>query len=109
MALFLKLNRNYFSKMHGYPIFSLDTNGTYKDLLSMDSFKPHKNNTVFVSITDRKTRVSRDAQDVCGITIVGTALKLPNIDICISLYHSIVFKVLCNCFIKNPNRFTVST
>ena len=35
-----------------------------------------KNITVFVSITDRKTRVSRDAQNVCAITIVGTILKL---------------------------------
>ena len=31
-------------------IFFLDTNGTYKDLLSTDSFKPHKNITVFESI-----------------------------------------------------------
>ena len=56
-------------------IFFLDTNGTYKDLLSMDSFKPHKNITVFESITHRKTRVSRDAQNICTITIVGTALN----------------------------------
>ena len=35
-----------------------DTSGTYKDLLSTDTFKPHKNITVFESITDRKTRVS---------------------------------------------------
>ena len=41
----------------------------------MDSFKPGKNITVFVSISDRKTRVSQDAQNVCAITIVGTALK----------------------------------
>ena len=39
------------------------------------SFKPRKNITVFVNITDRKTRVSGDAQNVCAITIVGTALK----------------------------------
>ena len=56
-------------------IFFLDTSGTYKDLLCTDSFKPCKNITVFESITDRKTRVSRDAQNVCAITIVGTALK----------------------------------
>jgi len=56
-------------------IFFLDANGTYKDLLSTDSFKPHKNITVFESITDRKTQVSRDAQNVCAIIIVGTALK----------------------------------
>ena len=70
MAFFLKLKRNYLSKMRGYPYFVLDTNGTYKDLLSMDSFKPHKNITVFESITDRKTRVN-----VCAVTIVGTALN----------------------------------
>ena len=77
MAFFLKLNRNYLSKMHGYPIFSfwIPCNGTYKDLLSTDSFKPRKNITVFESITDRKTRVPRDVQNVCAITIVGTALK----------------------------------
>ena len=55
-------------------IFFLDTIGTYKDLLSTDSFKPRKNITVFVSITDRKTRVSRDAQNTCAMEIVGTAL-----------------------------------
>jgi len=37
-------------------IFFLDTNGTYKDILPTDSFKPHKNITVFESITDRKTK-----------------------------------------------------
>ena len=31
----------------------------------MGSFKSCKNITVFESITDRKTRVSRDAQNVC--------------------------------------------
>ena len=41
----------------------------------MDSFKPRKYITVFESITDRKTRVSRDAQHVCAITIIGTALN----------------------------------
>ena len=73
MVFFRKLKPNYLSKMHSYP--TLDTNDTYKDLLSTDSFKPRKNITVFESITDRKTRVSRNAQDVCAITIVGTALK----------------------------------
>ena len=60
-------------------IFFLDTNGTYKDLLCTDTFKPRKNIAVFVSITDRKvaSRVSRDAQNVCAVTIVGTALKWP--------------------------------
>ena len=74
MAFFLKLKPNYLSKMLPH-IFFLDTNGTYKDLLSTDSFKPRKNITVFESITDRKTRVSRDAQNVCAIAIVGAALK----------------------------------
>ena len=32
------------------PYFLFGYNGTYKDLLSMDSFKPRKNNTVFESI-----------------------------------------------------------
>ena len=31
--------------------------------------------TVFESITNEKTRVSRDAQSVCAITIVGTVLN----------------------------------
>ena len=76
MAFFFKLKRNYLSKMHGYPIFSfLHTNGTYKDLLSTYSFKPRKNVTVFESITDRKTRVSRDAQNVCN----GKALEPMNV------------------------------
>ena len=44
MAFFLKLNRNYLSKMR-----------SYKDLRSTDSFKPQKNITVFERITDRKT------------------------------------------------------
>ena len=67
MVFFLKLKHNYLSKTHGNlpHIFFLDTNGTYKDLLSTDSFKPRKNITVFESITDRKTRVSQDAQNVC--------------------------------------------
>ena len=57
------------------PYFTNSTNSTYTDLLSTDSFKPRKNITVFESITDRKTRVSRDAQNVCAIAIVGTARK----------------------------------
>ena len=56
-------------------IFFLDTNSTYKDLLSTDSFNPSKNTTVFESITNRKTRVCGDAQNVRAITIEGTALK----------------------------------
>ena len=47
----------------------------YTDLLSTDSFKPRKNISVFESITDTKNRVSGDAQNVCAITIVGTALN----------------------------------
>ena len=84
MAFFLKLKRNYLSKRRGLPhIFSLDTN----------SFKAHKNITVFESI--RKTRVSRDAQNVCAITIVGTVLNkvftiFPEVlSIMISLFHSL--------------------
>ena len=76
MAFFLKLMHNYLSKTHGYPIFFWgDANGTYKDLLSTDSFNPRRIITVFESITDRKTRASPDAQNVCTITIVGTALS----------------------------------
>ena len=76
MAFFLKLEASLFLKNACLPhIFLLDTIGTYKDLLSKESFKPRKNITVFESIADRKTRVSRDAQNVCAITIVGTALK----------------------------------
>ena len=68
MAFFLKLKQ----KCMVLHIFFLDTNGTYTDLLSKDSFKPRKNIIVFESITDRKTRVSRDAHNVCAVTIVGT-------------------------------------
>ena len=63
MAFFFKWKRNYLSKMHGYPIFSFWIPMVLKKI------------TVFESITDRKTQVSRDAQNVCAITIVGTALK----------------------------------
>ena len=63
MMFFLKLKRNYLSKMHGYPIFSF--------WIPMVLTKI----TVFESITNKKTRVSRDAQSVCAITIVGTALN----------------------------------
>ena len=66
----------------------MDTNGTYKDLLSTGSFKPRKNITEFESITDRKTLVSRDAQNVCAITTVGTALKLANIDVNVYQAHN---------------------
>ena len=31
---------------------------------------------MFESITDRKTQISRDAQNVCAITIVGTTLNM---------------------------------
>ena len=43
MAFFLKLKSNYLSKMHGSipHIFFLDTNGTYKDLLSADIVLNH--------------------------------------------------------------------
>ena len=78
MTFFLKLKRNNLLSLKTawlLHIFFLDTNGTYKDLLSTDSFKQCKNITVFVSITDRKSRVSQDAQNVCAITIVGTAPK----------------------------------
>ena len=56
------------------PYFLFGYQWYYKDLLSKDTFKPRKNITVFESTTDRKTRVSQDAQNVCAITIVGTAL-----------------------------------
>ena len=72
MAFFLKSLKNVWLPY----IFFLDTNGTYKDLLYRDSFKQRKNITVFESITDTKTWVSRDAQNVCAITIVGTSLKV---------------------------------
>ena len=42
--------------MHVYPQFSfMDTKSTYYDLVSPDSFKPHKNIPVLVSIGDRKS------------------------------------------------------
>ena len=56
-------------------IFFLDTNGTCKDLLSKDSFNHTKISLYFESITNRKTRISRDVHNVCAITIVGTALN----------------------------------
>ena len=37
------------------PIFFLDTNNTYQDLLSLHNFKQRKNIPVLVSITDRKS------------------------------------------------------
>ena len=70
----------------------------YKDLLSTDSFKPYKNITVFVSITNRKTQVSRDAQNICAVTVVSTALKL--LFACLlALFPSLPYLVL----LHNPN------
>ena len=70
-AFLLKLKHNKLLSLKNVwlpHIFFLDTNGTYKDLLSSDSFKPHRNITVFERITDRRTRVSRDVQKICAIT-----------------------------------------
>ena len=76
MAFFLKLKRNYLSKMRGYPIFSFWIPMVLTKIYFLQIvLKPHKNITMFESITDRKTRVSGDAQNVCAVTIVGTALK----------------------------------
>jgi len=66
------------------PYFPLGYQRYLQRSTSTDSFKPRKNITVFVSITDRKTRVSRDAQNVCAVTIVGTAL---NTNFSVSLHH----------------------
>ena len=77
MAFFLKLKRNYLSKIHGYPIFSfwIQMILTKIYFLRIVLIKSRKNSTVLESITDRKTRVSRDVQNVCARTIVGTALN----------------------------------
>ena len=59
MAFFRKLKLNYLSKMDGYPQFSLWIPRILNKIqFSPDSFKPHKNISVLVSITDGKTRVS---------------------------------------------------
>ena len=62
--------------MQGYPIFSFWIPVVLTKIYVLPSFKPRKNITVFESITDWKTRVSRDAQNVCAITIVGTAYDM---------------------------------
>ena len=50
MAFFIKLKINYLSKMRGYPQFSF-----WIPRVLTKIFKPHKNITVSVSITDRKS------------------------------------------------------
>ena len=76
MAFFLKLKRNYLLKTNGYPIFSFWISMVLTKIYFLRIvLNCEKNIAVFESITDRKTRVSRDAQVVCAITIVGTALK----------------------------------
>ena len=56
MAFFLKLKRNYLSKMHGYPIFSfwIPMVLTKIYFLRKVLIKLHKNITEFESMTDRK-------------------------------------------------------
>ena len=56
MAFFLKLKLNYLSKMHGYPQFSFWIPRVLTKIYFLpDSFKPHKNIPVLVSIGDRKS------------------------------------------------------
>ena len=68
MALFLKLKLNYLSKMHGYPQFSFWIPGLLTKIyfLRICISKNHR----------QETRVSRDAQNVCAITIVGTVFNI---------------------------------
>ena len=76
MTFFLKLKRNYLSKEHGYPIFSFWIPMVRTKIYSLRIVLNRAKISLFESITDRKTRVSRDAQNVCAITIVGTALNI---------------------------------
>ena len=57
------------------PVFFWDTKSTCSVLLSLHNFKPRKNIPVLAGTT-QETRVSRDAQNICAVTIVGTVLKL---------------------------------
>ena len=55
MAFFLKLKLTYLSKMRGYPQFSFWIPRLLTFIYFLrNSFKPHKNIPVLVSITDRK-------------------------------------------------------
>ena len=76
MTFFLKLKRNYLSKMHGYLIFSFWIPMVRTKMYSLRIVLNRAKISLFESITDRKTRVSRDAQNVCALTIVGTALNI---------------------------------
>ena len=59
------------------PVFFLDTKSTCHVLLSPHSFTPRKNIPVLVSTNhSRKTRGSRDAQNVCAVTKVDIVLKV---------------------------------
>ena len=93
MAFFLKLKLNYLSKMHGYPQFSfwiprvLTKIYFLRIVLNLGKYpcisKHHRS----------EIRVSRDAQNVCAITIVGTVLKWAFQDealFCLlSVYHTV--------------------
>ena len=65
---------------YGYPIFYFWIPMVLTKIYFLWIVLDRAKISVFESITDRKTRVSRDTQNVCAITIVGTALKL-NYDI----------------------------
>ena len=84
MAFFLKFKHNYLSKMHGYPIFSFWIPMVPTKIYFLRIVLNRAKISLFVSITDKKTRVSRDEQNVCAVTIVGTAL---NTNFSVSLHH----------------------
>ena len=76
MAFFSKFKVNYLWKMRGYPQFRFGYQEHLLSSASPHSFERRKNIPACINKHQRKEiRVSRDAQNVCAITIVGTVLK----------------------------------
>ena len=75
--------------MHGYSEFSSWIPRALAKFCFLRSFKPRKKLPVLVGTTNRKPRVSRDAQNACAVTKVSTVLKLNygKIDLLQQLIH----------------------
>ena len=61
--------------MHGYPQFSFEIPKAFAKFCFLRIVLTAQNIPVLVGTTHRKPRVSRDAQNVCAVTILGTVLK----------------------------------
>ena len=75
MAFFLKLKVNYLSKMHGYPQFSFWIPRVLIKIYFIRIVLNRAKRSCISKYWRWEIRVSGDAQNICGITIVGTVLK----------------------------------